>query len=65
MNKILTFSAAILISSVAFSGCGPVAIGVDLAGNPNQEELSTLLYGVLLLAGVAAVVALVSAVNRD
>ena len=68
MNKILAFSAAILILSLALGACSPISIGIQLPGGPeqggNQQDTTALLYVLIVLAGVAAVLALVSAASR-
>ena len=68
MNKILAFSVALVVLSLAFGACSPVSIGNQLPGGPeqggNQQDTTALLYVLIVLAGVAAVLALVSAASR-
>ena len=68
MNKIMAFSAALLILSLALGACSPTSIGIQLPGGPeqggNQADTTALLYVLIVLAGVAAVLALVSAASR-
>jgi hypothetical protein len=68
MNKILASMGILLILSLIFSACSPVSIGIQLPGGSDaggsQEDVNTLLYAVMLIAGLAVVIALASGIRR-